>query len=156
MGSSSCAASTINIIYWHRIPHPLRSHNLSSSQPSTTCLCVPCNGQRGPFRFPKSQSPASAISAYTWPTCTRPTVQLSYKAAQQIHSFLAHSILPGHVSPNFRPVDVFYSRVSSNHLCSLVEEYRRRLYPRLVHMVPHSIYGRPEVRSSAPASALTC
>ena len=61
----------------------------------------------------------------------RSPIQLSNKLRNKsapFHSFLTHSILPGHVSPGIRPTsDVVLSRVSSNQLRSLDED--RGAYP---------------------------
>lgn len=99
----SCAASRINIQYWHCTPRP--------SDPTTCPLLSP---PRRPFvclataRVSPSSvfSPHSPASATLTSTYVRGGVRLSNKRLRShsapFHGFLTHSILPGHVSPRTR------------------------------------------------------
>lgn len=85
-----------------------------------------------------------------------PIIQQTCAANLHFSSLLARSVLPGHVSPRIR-LPLTCSLAGS---CRTIFAHWTRAQaastPHFVHMVPHLLHGRSEVRSSAPASSLPC
>jgi len=151
--SSRCAASLINIRYWHCIP--------SSSPLPTTCPSLSSPrflvGYLAPATCPSSSSPTPdqwhqqlwclPVPA-PWSNC--PTRLRSQSAPS--HSLLAHSILLGHVSPRSWCLPLTCSRAGPRRTAPAHWTRVQGVFPtHLVHMVPNFSHGRPELRSSAPA-----